>query len=350
VTGEERGEAEIQLAPLPQGGQDLRRDGGLQGRAATARRLPSLICSPGRCRLRECLLATGHRRSGCRELLEEAATALGADDSARRVEVLAALAVALAHLGEHGRSAVTRQQATDGASNRRSARALGGADALLLGACTTDMRDILTMLTEARIWRWTGDSRDAGGGVEWRISATSLWATSTRRGPTWSADGIGREIGQPFILHVSEHYHAALGSATGAWRMPRPRPSAQGVERADDRASPPPCTACSSSASVATGPAERAGPVVRVLPGGRRRSWRPAWPPCLRAGMHQEARRELDQYERRAGRLRLSLWLASLTYLTDACHAVATPSWPPSSTPSWRPLRWNVMIGHGVLV
>src|SRR3954466_6896687 len=80
-----------------------------------------------------------------------------------------------------------------------------------------------------------------------------------------------------------------------------------------------------------------------------------AWRPGLAAmlaelGMDDEARRELDRvlHEGFDG-LRARLWLASLTYLADACAAVGDDKLAALVYSELVPLRGgNVVIGHGV--
>ena len=64
-------------------------------------------------------------------------------------------------------------------------------------------------------------------------------------------------------------------------------------------------------------------PVVRLL-GGRGRALAPGLASVLaELGMESEARRELARVAREGlDAFRASLWLASLTYLSDACAAV----------------------------
>ena len=67
-------------------------------------------------------------------------------------------------------------------------------------------------------------------------------------------------------------------------------------------------------------------PVVRLLAGERAPdgAWRPGLAALLaELGMEAEARRELARLVAEGlDALRASLWLASLTYLTDACAAL----------------------------
>ena len=66
--------------------------------------------------------------------------------------------------------------------------------------------------------------------------------------------------------------------------------------------------------------------------------------------MQDETRRELDHIRREGfDALRASLWLASLTYLTDACAAVGDAELAALLYPELAPLAGGtVAIGHGV--
>jgi DNA-binding CsgD family transcriptional regulator len=90
-------------------------------------------------------------------------------------------------------------------------------------------------------------------------------------------------------------------------------------------------------------------PVIRILASGRHGSWRPGLVSLLvELGMEREARRELARI---AGEglepMRESLWLASLTYVTDACVALGDEAVAALVYPELAPLAGaNVMIGH----
>ena len=97
--------------------------------------------------------------------------------------------------------------------------------------------------------------------------------------------------------------------------------------------------------------AELAG-VVRLIAGGERGgAWRPGLAALLaELGMEAEARRELAQLRSDGfDALRPSLWVASLTYLADACAAVGDDALAALVYPELAPLRGaNLTIGHGV--
>jgi DNA-binding CsgD family transcriptional regulator len=92
-------------------------------------------------------------------------------------------------------------------------------------------------------------------------------------------------------------------------------------------------------------------PVIRVLAGGDRErgSWRPGFAALLaELGMEAEARRELDLIAaERLEPFRETLWLASLTYLADACVAIRHERIAELVYPELaRHAGTNVMIGH----
>ncbi len=128
----------------------------------------------GRDRLRERVLAPGDRRQGAVELLEEAAAALGEEDSELRVGLLGGLARALDFQGR--RTAAPRRC---GRPRSTMARRLG--DSRGWPACwcssywsrgTTPLEEILDMLTEARdIGTELGDTEIRADAMSWRVPA-----------------------------------------------------------------------------------------------------------------------------------------------------------------------------------
>jgi DNA-binding CsgD family transcriptional regulator len=92
-------------------------------------------------------------------------------------------------------------------------------------------------------------------------------------------------------------------------------------------------------------------PVIRILAGGDRDAgpWRPGLVSLLaELGMEAEAKRELARIAREGlDQFRESLWLASLTYITDACAAVGDKTVAAMLYPELEPhAGTNVMIGH----
>ncbi len=92
-------------------------------------------------------------------------------------------------------------------------------------------------------------------------------------------------------------------------------------------------------------------PVIRILASEATREgpWRPGLAVALaELGMEREARRELSRLAAEGiGSYQASLWLATLTYLTDACAAVNDERMAAILYPELEPLAGtNVMIGH----
>jgi DNA-binding CsgD family transcriptional regulator len=92
-------------------------------------------------------------------------------------------------------------------------------------------------------------------------------------------------------------------------------------------------------------------PAVRILAGEESRSG--PWSPGLVAvmaelGMEREVRRELERIAAEGiDGFRASLWLATLTYLTDACSAVGDEEMAAVLYPELAPFAGsNVMVGH----
>jgi DNA-binding CsgD family transcriptional regulator len=94
-------------------------------------------------------------------------------------------------------------------------------------------------------------------------------------------------------------------------------------------------------------------PVIRLLAAGDRDigAWRPGLAATLaELGVEEDVRRELDRITREGLEpLRESLWLASLSYLADACSAVRDDRMAALLYPELEPhAGTNVMVGYGV--
>ncbi len=299
----------------------------------------------------------GIRDQGARELLEEASASLSPDDSSLRVGVLAGLARALDFRGDHDRALVVRTSAIEMA--RRSGDRRGLASVLMRAYWAreaTSLREILSMLTEAvEIAAQIGDVEIRAEAMEWRVSALiALGEIDGARTELAAVHELAQRTGQPFMLHVSEHYGSALALLGGRlaeaevaaersreWgRLLRGRDASGvygiqmfGVRREQGRLS-------------------ELAPVVRILAAGENGgAWRPGLAALLaELGMDDEVRRELARVRREGlDPLRASLWIASLTYLADACSAVGDRDLAALLYPELAPLSGtNVMIGHGV--
>jgi DNA-binding CsgD family transcriptional regulator/tetratricopeptide (TPR) repeat protein len=293
---------------------------------------------------------------GAAELLGEAAAALGDERSELRVLLLGGLARALDYRGEHERAAVVR------ASGIAMARALNdraGLATTLMRAYwsrgTTSLEDILAMLTEAAaLGRELGDTEILAESMSWRVPAfVALFDLDAARREVGALRDLAERMAQPFMMHVAEHYGAALALCDGRldeadlrarrsheWsRLMTGRDAAgvHGIQMFGIRRE--------------QGRLAELAPVIRVLAADTTREgpWRPGLVSVLvELGMEGEARRELarvvaDGLEP----FRQTLWLAALTLLTDACTALGDRATAELVYPELEPhAGTNVMIGH----
>ena len=288
-------------------------------------------------------------------LLERAAAELGDEPSPSRVGVLAGLARALSIRGSYERGAAVRAAAI--AMAREVGDPAGLAQVLVSsywGRPVTPTAEVLAMLTEGR------DLADAVGDVElyteamnWRVSAlVSLFDLESAHREVGVVRQTAERTAQPFHLHVAEHCGSAIALCEGRladaeamalraheWsRMLTGRDASGvygiqmfGVRREQGRL------------------AELA-PVVRMLAGTPRGgAWRPGLVSVLaELGMEAEARRELARVTVDGlDAFRPSLWLASLSYLTDACSMLADETTAALLYPELADYEGtNLMIGH----
>jgi DNA-binding CsgD family transcriptional regulator len=164
---------------------------------------------------------------------------------------------------------------------------------------------------------------------------------------------MAERTAQPFMHHVAEHYGSAIalcdGNLTEADAMAgrshdwgrlltgRDASGIYGIQMFGVRRE--------------QGRLAELAPVVRILAGeaDREGPWRPGLVAVLaELGMEREARRELLRLGAEGiDGFRASLWLATLTYLTDACSALDDEAMAAIVYPELEPLAGaNVMIGH----
>jgi DNA-binding CsgD family transcriptional regulator/tetratricopeptide (TPR) repeat protein len=295
---------------------------------------------------------------GAVELLEEASEALDDDDSELRVKLLAGRSRALAFIGHYEESAVAERAAI--AMARRLDDRLGLATVLMRSYWSRAQRSLdrtLAMLTEAReLAEELGDTDIQAEAMEWRVAGLiALGDLRTAERELAEVHALAAGVRQPFPLHVAEHYASTLALCAGQldeaeaaarrsheWsRLLTGRPASGvygiqmfGIRREQGRL------------------AELAG-VMRTLAGGDRSPsvWRPGFAALLaELGMEDEARHQLEQVRRDGfDPLRSSLWVASLTYLAEACSVVGDSALAALVYPELAPLSGgNVVVGHGV--
>ncbi len=295
---------------------------------------------------------------GALELLEEAVAALGEGDSPLRVLVLAGLSRANVDQGDHARGALVRESAIEMARRVGEKRSL--AQVLVLGhraRGTSTLEELLDQLTEARdIGEELGDSEMIAQAMGWRVPTyMALSDLGSARRETLELLAVGGRVGRPFMLHIAEQYRAAIALSEG---------DLEEAEEAGERSHEWSRLLAGRDASGVygiqmfsvrreQGRLAELAPVVRVLAAGDRAgAWRPGLAAMLaELGMEGDVRRELAGIAREGLEpLRESLWLASLTYLTDASAAVGDEATATLVYPHLEAhAGTNVMIGYGVV-
>jgi DNA-binding CsgD family transcriptional regulator/tetratricopeptide (TPR) repeat protein len=292
------------------------------------------------------------------KLLEEAAQRLGEEDSELRVRVLSGLARALTNRGEVDRGAIVRTSAI--AMARRLDDRHGLATVLMRSywaRSTNTLEEILEMLTEAEaLAEELDDIEIKAETMEWRLAALiGLGQLDAAQQELEVVHDLASRMGQPFILHVAEHYASAIALTVG-----RLEEAEAAAERSHDwsrlltgRDPSGVYGVQMFSLRREQGRLAELAPVVRVLASGKAGSR--AWGPGLAAmlaelGMEAEARAHLARIaDEGLDALRESPWLASLTYLADTCSAIGDTRMAELVYPELEPYGGTiVMIGYGV--
>ena len=293
---------------------------------------------------------------GAVELLEEATATLGPHESGLRVELLGGLARALDGQGEHERGAIVRANAIELA--RRLGDRAGLATVLVRSYWSrgaTPIEEILEMLAEARaISEELGDMELQAEAMSWRVPAfVAIADIPAARSEAAQLRRMAEITRQPFILHVAEHYGAAIALSDGrldAAEAMAGRSEAAGRMLTGRDASGTYGIQMFSLRREQGRLAELASVIRILVAGDRERSpWRPGLASLLvELGMESAAKSELARIASDGlDAFRESLWLASLTYLTDACVAVGDETVAALLYPELAPLAGsNVMVGH----
>ena len=293
--------------------------------------------------------------AGAVELLEEAVAAVGPEPSELRVRLLGALTRALDFTGDYPRARPTRDEATS------MARALGDRAALgwvlssaywSRGSRSDD--EINAMLAEAlTIGEEIDDASIEAEALWWLVpSYVSLGNVGAARAALGRLFELARQLGEPFRLHVAEHYASALALCDGdlaaaeaaarrshEWsRLLRGRDasSVHGIQMFGIRRE--------------QGRLAELAPAVRVLAA---RGGSGAWPPALAVlladlGMSDDASRELARIRAEGlGAVGRTLWLATLAYVTEAAVAVRDEALAVELYRGLEPHRGHaIQIGH----
>jgi DNA-binding CsgD family transcriptional regulator/tetratricopeptide (TPR) repeat protein len=296
--------------------------------------------------------------AGALELLTEAAAMQGEEDSGRRVMVLSGQARACAFLGDHDRSARLRDESIEVARRLGDRRALA---TVLMRAYwargTTGLDEILEMLTESRdLAADLGDIELQAEAMEWRISALiALGDLESARQELAEVYEMASRVGQPFIIHVAQHYRSTIALSDG-----RLAEAEETAERSFEwgrllTGRDPTATYGVQMFGIRReqGRLAELAPVVRILAASKDQGG--AWGPGLAVvlaelGMHDEARRELERVHRKGLiELRTGLWLASLVYLADAVALVGDDALAAEVYTELLPSAGSIVtVGHGV--
>jgi DNA-binding CsgD family transcriptional regulator/tetratricopeptide (TPR) repeat protein len=293
---------------------------------------------------------------GAVELLEEAAAALGDESSELRVGLLGGLARALDFQGERERGAIVRTNAV--AMARRLGDRTGLATTLARSYWsrgTSSLEEILRMLTEAaELGEELGNAELVAEAMCWRVPAfVALADLDAARRELAPLRRRAEQTAQPFIMHVAEHYGAAIALCDG--RLDEADATAQRSREWSRLLTGRDATGVYGIQMFGIrreqGRLAEIEPALRILAAHEALDgpWRPGLVSVLvELGMEREARRELARVAADGLEpFRESLWLASLTYLTDAAAALGDETAAALLYPELEPLAGtNVMIGH----
>jgi DNA-binding CsgD family transcriptional regulator/tetratricopeptide (TPR) repeat protein len=293
---------------------------------------------------------------GAAELLDEAASAIGVEDSELRVGLLSGLARALELRGEQERGAIVRTSAVDLA---RRLEDRGGLATVLVRSYwsrgTSPPEEILDMLSEAKeLGKDLGNTEIRAEAMAWRVPTfVALSDVNSARRELAALQETAEETAQPFMLHVAEHYGSAISLGDGRLEDAEAmaRRSHEWGRLLTGRDASGSYGIQMFSLRREQGRLAELAPVIRILAGESRERgpWRPGLAALLaELGMEQDARRELARVAAEGlDPFRESLWLAALTYLSDACAALGDEAIAALVYPELEPLAGaSVMIGH----
>ncbi len=307
--------------------------------------------------LEEACWGEGRAHRGALELLEEASAAVGEEESTLRVRLLSALARVLTYRGDHARAAIVYGNAVEMArrlGDRRGLAILLTRAYLILG--TSTLEEVPEMLAEARaLSDELGEREIQDDVIGWRVVAwIALGELEAARRDLAEFFARADRVKVPFWLFAAEQMGSAIALCDGHLDEAQAR-----AERSRELASLLSADASGIhgiqmfSIRREQGRLAEIAPVIRILArdDGGAAAWRPGLAALLvELGMDDEARRELARVRAQGLEpFREALWLASLTYLTDACAAVGDEELAALVRPELElHAGTNVVVGHGV--
>ncbi|HEX4752656.1 MAG TPA: AAA family ATPase [Solirubrobacterales bacterium] len=289
-------------------------------------------------------------------LLEEALAEVDVSDQELRIALLAGLARALGFLSEPERAAIVRESAV--ALAREQGERPGLAKVLVRSYWSrgsTPLSETLEMLTEARdIASELGDVETYTEAMSWRVPTfVALCDLDSARVEVGRLAAMAERTAQPVMNHIAEHYRSALALCDGdlAEAERTAERSREWGELLTGRGASGTYGVQMFGIRREQGRLAELAPAVRILAGDsdRHGPWRPGLTAVLaELGMEDEARRELSRVVASGiEEYRASLWLATLTYLTDASSAIGDEATAAIVYPELEPFAGtNVMIGH----
>lgn len=292
---------------------------------------------------------------GAVELLEEAVAMVGAERSDLRVALLSGLARALGLRGDQTRGMTARAQAIELA--RRLGDRTGLATALMRSywAHGASLDQTPEMLAEAKqLGEELGNVEIRVEAMAWRIPVfVELADIASARREEVALRETAVATGQPLFIYMAQQFGSAIALADG--RLEESEIMASRSYEAGRL-----LTGRDASATYGVqmfslrreqGRLSELAPVLRILTARDRAHgpWRPGLVALLvELGMEAEARRELAQMiDEGLDQFRELLWLASLTYIADACAVIGDETTAACVYHELEPLaETNVMIGQ----
>ena len=292
---------------------------------------------------------------GAVELLEEAAACSDPYAPPCGSVCLAALRVPLVCVVSTTRAASVRRTALDLARRLHDRPALATVLMRSYWSRGASWGEIQEMLAEAKqLGEELGDTEIRVEAMAWRVpSFVAVGDIVSARRELSGLREAAEATGQPLFMHVAEQFGSAMALADGNLPVAETmaRRSYDAGQLLTGRDSSGTYGIQMFSLRREQGRLAELAPVIRVLTASDREHgpWRPGLVSLLvEIGMEAEARQALAQIRRDGlGRFRESLWLASLTFIADACAALGDEAAAELAYPELDVLEEvNVIVGQ----
>ena len=292
---------------------------------------------------------------GAAELLEEAVAMVGAERPDLRVALLSGLARALGLRGDQTRGLIVRSEAIELA--RQSGDRTGLAIALMRSYWShgAGLSQTPEMLDEARqLGEELGNVEIRVEAMAWRVPVfVALGDTASARREEATLRETAAATGQPLFIYMAEQFGSAIALADGRLEDAELMASRsyEAGQLLTGRDASGTYGVQMFSVRREQGRLAELAPVLRILTARNRGHgpWRPGLVALLvELGMQAEARRELARMiDEGLDQFRELLWLASLTYIADACAVLGDETTAALVYHELEPLAGtDVMIGQ----